>query len=466
MLFSSLLFLLLFLPLVLMICQIIKAEWRNFFLLLASLFFYSWGGPSFLFVLLFSITQNYLFGLLLGKYRLKIFVAISVIFNLLPLFYFKFGNFFIETINWTTPFNIGLIHNLIMPIGISFFTFQGISYILDVYRRSVDAEYSWVNMALYISLFPQLIAGPIVKFHDINEPLRDIHRTISKEHFCTGLKRFVYGLSKKVLIANYMAQICDNIYALPTNSVSMSVAWLAAICYSLQIYYDFSGYSDMAIGIGRMLGFDFLENFNYPYISSSIKEFWRRWHISLSTWFKEYLYIPLGGNRVSLWRNYLNLLIVFFCTGMWHGATWSFIFWGLYHGVFLVVERLGLGNLLEKKYMKFPARIYTLLVVICGWVFFRVEKFSDACLWLKRMFIPAQASIEVNSYLSPMAISLLCIAVLFSGVIQHFYPKLKAAVFSMEKVYWFEVIALPIMYMLCIIQLTASTYNPFIYFRF
>ena len=295
-------------------------------------------------LMLFSIIINYVLGIILNKLETKnkkrIILIISVLFNLGLLGYFKYFNFFATNINKLLGTTLIQIKDIVLPIGISFYTFQIMSYIIDLYKKDIKVQKNILNLALYISFFPQLIAGPIVKYHDIAEQLKE--RIITIEKFATGIKRFVYGLSKKVILANSLAYIADYIFNTNINFINMPIAWLGAICYMLQIYFDFSGYSDMAIGLGKMFGFEYMENFNLPYISKSITEFWRRWHISLSTWFKEYLYIPLGGNRKGKLRTYINLGIVFFATGFWHGAAWNFIAWGLYNGFFLIIEKIKL----------------------------------------------------------------------------------------------------------------------------
>lgn len=353
MLFSSMLFLWLFLPVVFVSYYLIKKEYRNVLLLISSIIFYAWGGVSYTLIMFSSIIINYIFALLIDKaieedneLKKKIYLSLCIVINLSILAYFKYTDFAISIINSISKKEVIQLKNIILPIGISFYTFQALSYVIDVYREHNKAQKNIINLALYISFFPQLIAGPIVKYHDIDTQITE--RTENLENISYGIKRFIYGLSKKVILANMFALSCDEILKQPIGDIGTALAWLAAVLYTLQIYYDFSGYSDMAIGLGHMFGFKFLENFNYPYISKSVQEFWRRWHISLSTWFKEYLYIPLGGNRKGKYFTYLNLLIVFFATGLWHGASFNFILWGLWHGFFLIIERVFLGLLLEK----------------------------------------------------------------------------------------------------------------------
>ena len=395
MLFSSMIFLWIFLPAVLAGSFLLhRTRLVNFFLVLASLFFYAWGEPVNVLLMLFSILLNYGAGRLMARldqndpYDVrKMVLVLDILLNLALLGYFKYLGLLVQGINAL----LGLFGakalaapTVSLPIGISFFTFQALSYVVDVYRHQVQAQKKLINVALYISFFPQLIAGPIVRYREINRQIES--RRVTAEDFAQGARRFIYGLAKKVLIANVMAQGADGLYALPASGVTGGMAWLAALLYTFQIYYDFSGYSDMAIGLGRMFGFRFSENFNYPYLSRSIREFWRRWHISLSTWFRDYVYIPLGGNRKGTARTYLNLLIVFLLTGIWHGAGVTFILWGLYHGLLSIVERLGLGKLLKK--LGPAAWIYAFLAAVFGWVLFRVEDVPTALQWMGRMVAP------------------------------------------------------------------------------
>lgn len=313
----------------------------------------------------------------------KQLLIIGIILNIAILGYFKYFNFLIDIINLFIKQDLTLL-DISLPIGISFFTFQILSYIIDLYRGQYKAQKNIVNLALYISFFPQLIAGPIVRYKDINQQLDSRRQTL--EQIAAGIRRFIYGLGKKIIIANTVAQCVDKIYAIDYADISGVTAWIGAMCYMLQIYYDFSGYSDMAIGLGKMFGFEFLENFNYPYLSASIQEFWQRWHISLGTWFREYLYIPMGGNRKGVSRTYINLLIVFIVTGLWHGASFNFILWGLYHGLLQIIERVGLSNILKKH--KVVAHLYVFITVIFGWVLFRAEGLTQAIGIIKRMVLP------------------------------------------------------------------------------
>ena len=346
MVFSSTIFLFFFLPLTLLAYFVVGPRGRNLILLAASLLFYAWGETVYLLVMLFSIAANYLFGLLIDRARERgsrggTAFALAVATNLGLLGFFKYANFFVDNLNQVlpvlglAPMDIGRVH---LPIGISFFTFQALSYIIDLYRNETAVQRSLLNFALYKALFPQLIAGPIVRYRDVAREIEQ--RTVSLDDFASGVQRFIIGLGKKVLIANVMGRAADTIFATPAETLPATLAWTGSIAFMLQIYFDFSGYSDMAIGLGRMFGFHFLENFNYPYIARSVREFWRRWHISLSTWFRDYLYIPLGGNRHGPVRTGANLLLVFLLCGLWHGASWTFLIWGVYHGIFLVLERV------------------------------------------------------------------------------------------------------------------------------
>lgn len=362
------------------------------------------------------------------------------------------------------------VRNIILPIGISFYTFQALSYVVDVYRSKnmggeLKAQHNILNLALYITFFPQLIAGPIVKYHDIEMQIYNRVHDIDKVAY--GIKRFIYGISKKIIISNILAAVADQIFVLNPEQISNGVAWLGIICYSLQIYFDFSGYSDMAIGLGQMFGFKFMENFNYPYISQSIQEFWRRWHISLSTWFREYLYIPLGGNRKGPLRTYINLMIVFFATGLWHGSNWNFIIWGLFHGAFLVLERRYLGKYLESNKYKVLNHIYTLLIVMIGWVFFRAESMNHALSYLEQMFIPkAQQVYVIQEFLNIETVFVLIIGIILSGMIQQKYQFIKEWIWNQKIKSIVEIGVLSLLMFICITYLASGTYNPFIYFRF
>ena len=390
MVFSSITFLFFFLPAVLLLNGCTRGRASNVLLLVASLLFYAWGEGIYLLVMLASILGNFVAGLFIDHFRPtragRAALGLGVGLNLVLLGFFKYAGFLVDNLNQVLALvglpgvALGPVH---LPIGISFFTFQAISYLMDVHRGTVRAQRNPLDLGLYIALFPQLIAGPIVRYHDIAAEI--VRRRVTSADFAAGAERFLYGLAKKVLLANPLGLVADKIFVLPAAELSPALCWLGALCYTFQIYYDFSGYSDMAIGLGRMFGFHFLENFNYPYIARSIREFWRRWHISLSTWFRDYLYIPLGGNRHGAVRTGANLLLVFLLCGLWHGASWTFLIWGVYHGFFLVLERVpAVRRLLDR----LPAPLqhaYVLLVVLVGWVFFRADTFAHALAYLQAM---------------------------------------------------------------------------------
>ncbi len=469
MVFSSMIFLWVFFPVVFLLSMVIrKPAQQNILLLVTSLLFYAWGEPRNVLLLLASIVLNWVFGLLIDRFRgrAKLFLTMDIIVNLALLGYFKYTDFFLNTINFVFPkANLPLAH-IALPIGISFFTFQAMSYVIDLYRGQIKVQKNLLYLALYVSFFPQLIAGPIVKYRDIEQQIEN--RSVDAERIASGFRRFVYGLGKKVLISNLVGQAADNLYALDTASLTGGMAWLCALTYTLQIYYDFSGYSDMAIGLGRMFGFDFLENFRYPYLSTSIREFWRRWHISLGTWFQEYLYIPLGGNRRGGVRTYRNLLVVFFATGMWHGASWNFIAWGLYHGFFSILERVGLGRLLQKG--RILPRIYTMLVVMIGWVFFRADHFRQGAAIVVRMLLPwryTSTDVILGTLVSSEAVLALICGVLGCGVLQAAVTRQKTAGIAQKwKGSFPEFVFCAAVLLGCILKLAGNTYNPFIYFRF
>lgn len=469
MVFSSMIFLWVFFPVVFLLSLLIrKPQHQNILLLVTSLLFYAWGEPRNVLLLLASIVLNWAFGLLIDSFRSrgKLFLTMDIIVNLALLGYFKYTDFFLNTINFLFPGANLPLANIALPIGISFFTFQAMSYVIDLYRGQIKVQRNLLYLALYVSFFPQLIAGPIVKYRDIERQIEN--RSVDAERIASGFRRFVYGLGKKVLISNLVGQAADNLYALDTASLTGGMAWLCALTYTLQIYYDFSGYSDMAIGLGRMFGFDFLENFRYPYLSTSIREFWRRWHISLSTWFQEYLYIPLGGNRRGNVRTYWNLLVVFFATGMWHGASWNFIAWGLYHGFFSVLERLGLGSLLKRG--KILPRIYTILVVMIGWVFFRADQFRQGAGIVVRMLMPwryTSTDVILGTLVSSEAVLAVVCGILGCGVLQAAAARQKAAGIAQKWQGSFpEFLFCTAVLLSCILKLAGNTYNPFIYFRF
>ena len=468
MLFSSMLFLWLFLPLTLISYHIINDKYKNHLLLIASLIFYSWGEPKYIVLLILSVLINFISGILIERAESQkakqLCLFLCVVINLALLGYFKYFDFFTRNINALLGSEIISTRNIVLPIGISFYTFQALSYVIDVYRKQTPVQKNFLNLLLYVSFFPQLIAGPIVKYRDVADQITTRSTDAVKTAF--GIKRFVYGLSKKVILSNTFALTVDQIIDIPVSQLSTSSVWLCAVLYSLQIYFDFSGYSDMAIGLGKMFGFDFLENFNYPYNAYSVQDFWRRWHISLSTFFKEYLYIPLGGNRKGNLRTYINLLIVFFCTGLWHGASFNFIAWGLYFGFFLIIERLFLGNWLKKPCLKWFGHIYTLFVVLIGWIMFRANGLRHALQLFKRMFIPTEGTVSCLEFLDFKLIVFLVVGILCAGLIQTIFKKLHKALYDDSKIYIFESFVLFVLLMFSIMLLVNNSYNPFIYFRF
>jgi len=468
MVFSSSIFLFFFLPLVIIGHYLLREKYRVYFLLFASLFFYAWGEPRYVLVMLLSIAINYTFGILIdkafaNKSLAKTLLVLSIALNLGILFYFKYLDFSLSAINGI--FYTGYEYkDIIMPIGISFFTFQGMSYVIDLYWRKVDVQKNPAKLAFFISFFPQLIAGPIVRYIDIRDQID--RRAVSADNFAAGARRFVIGLAKKVIIANNVGEVVDLIFALPVSETAHATAWLGVICYSFQIYFDFSGYSDMAIGLGKIFGFRFLENFNYPYISKTVTEFWRRWHISLSSWFRDYVYIPLGGNRKG--NVYVNLILVFALTGFWHGADFQFLVWGLWHGLFLLIERLfRMREVQDKKFV--PLRYaLTMMVVLIGWVFFRSPGLPHALNYLGLMFglvQPESVGFTVSYYLGPKLIFMLCLAAFASTpALKLFYNFLKnwGGVVAKQTI---SVLVLVLLFV-CMVFVTASSYNPFIYFRF
>ena len=487
MVFSSTIFLFLFLPLVLLAYFLVGRKMRNLLLLAASLAFYAWGETVYVLLMLVSILVNYSFGLLIDRAQNqgktgKPALVTAVVINLLLLGFFKYADFLVANLNsllqhlHLNPVAFPDVH---LPIGISFFTFQAMSYVIDLYRRESEVQKNPVNIALYIALFPQLIAGPIVRYHDIARQIRT--RVTTSADVACGIRRFIIGLGKKVLIANVLGQTADYIFSLPPERLPATLAWFGAVSYTLQIYYDFSGYSDMAIGLGRMFGFHFLENFNYPYVSRSIREFWRRWHISLSTWFRDYLYIPLGGSRGSTFRTYFNLITVFFLCGLWHGASWTFVVWGLYHGFFLIAERTGAGGKILQ-ILPAPVRyLYAMLVVVLGWVIFRSESFSFALAYLRAMFSPGTPAIYNsqiflhmnNEFYFTLAAGLIgsvplfaVLAKKFSAIPQVADQGVMSNCLGNPITAMLQVSGLMFVLSYSVASIMGGSYNPFLYFRF
>ena len=466
MVFSSTIFLCVYLPLVLLGYYICPKKGKNLFLLIVSLIFYAWGEPKYVFLMIFSILVNYVFGLLMDKHRankkrLKLMLVLSVVIDLGLLSVFKYTDFIITNIN--AIFNTGFdLLNIALPIGISFYTFQAMSYTIDVYRDDVRVQRNLIDFGMYITMFPQLIAGPIVRYSDVQDQLAE--RSVTTADFSEGVMRFVVGLGKKVLLANQMGAVWTDIYALG-GDVSALMAWTGAVAFTFQIYFDFSGYSDMAIGLGRMFGFKFPENFRYPYESVSITDFWRRWHITLSTWFKEYLYIPLGGNRRGLARQALNLLIVWSLTGFWHGAGWNFVMWGLYYFVILFVEKLFLLKALDKL-PKFFRHVYALLLIIIGWVIFASDDVSVLLPYLGSLFGAngAVGGMDVYTLVTKAVLIVICCVAstelpkrLFGTMTGKMNEK---AVFTVKSVLTIVLLTLSMIFLI------GDSYNPFLYFRF
>ncbi len=475
MVFSSSLFLLYFFPIFLLVYYLADTRYKNGVILVFSIFFYMWGAPRFVFVILASIIVDYYLSHAIfnseGRKK-KIILIFSVCLNVSILLYFKYANFFVENINellsklgatghiqWTS---------IALPIGISFFTFHELSYIIDVYRGINKPMKRITDYAVYILLFPQLIAGPIIRYKEIANQIIDRHHQETIDNKLTGFFRFVIGLSKKVLIANVLGEQVDRIFALPPGELSTSLAWIGIIAYSFQIYFDFSGYSDMAIGIARMIGILFPENFDNPYISGSITEFWRRWHISLSRWMRDYLYIPLGGNQVkSKSRLYLNLWLVFLISGFWHGAAWNFIIWGAFHGLFLIADRLFLLKITER-IGKLPAMMLTYVIVLTGWVFFRAPDLNYAFGFIKTMAginnFNAEPILDFKFY----CVLILAALFSFSGIFGKIHQAQNFVLFhapSVQRTFAFGLFSLALM-LLCIGSISSSGFNPFIYFRF
>ncbi len=477
MLFNSPVFLFIFLPVVLLFVFIKNLKLQNSLLVFFSLLFYAWGGVSYTLVLLISIIINYIAGLLIDtnveNNKKKFWLILAIILNLGLLGYFKYINFFVDNLNLLFS-NNGWHHlknsKISLPIGISFYTFHGISYVVDIYRQKAKAQKNILNLGLYFMFFPQLIAGPIVRYHNIEKQL--FIRQINLLKIYSGVERFVYGLAKKTLIANTFALIADEVFKMSIDKIDFYFAWLGAISYTIQIYFDFSGYSDMAIGLALIFGFTFPENFNLPYISQSIKEFWQRWHISLSTWFKDYLYIPLGGNQKSTSRTYLNLLIVFLCTGFWHGASFNFIIWGIFHGLFIVLERIGIVERIFP--FKILKHIYTMLIVIIAWVFFRTENLPQAFTFIISMFGNGKVTpniFPIFQYLNleVFLVGIMALILMFGLHISfsNFLEKKWGTNFLFKKSkFVVNSICLLGLFFLSLIYIGASTYNSFIYYRF
>lgn len=471
MVFSSIVFLFRFLPIFFICYYLAPQRMKNFILLLGSLFFYAWGEPVYIVLMLFSTISDYIHGRLIyrcrGRKTASWLLLSSVVINLLLLGFFKYGDFLIQTVNSVAGTNFPLL-NLPLPIGISFYTFQTMSYTIDVYRGEAKVQNNLLDFGVFVTMFPQLIAGPIVKYRNVEKQLHE--REMDVYGVSYGLKRFVTGLAKKVLIANNLGELWTEISAMNYGEISVFTAWLGILAFAFQIYFDFSGYSDMAIGLGACLGFHFPENFNFPYISASVTEFWRRWHISLSSWFKEYVYIPLGGNRKGLARQLVNILIVWLLTGIWHGADWTFLLWGLWFAVFLILEKLFLGRVFSTL-PKLFGRVYACLVVLLGWVLFALDTIPQIQGYFGAMFGMGSGVLldRQGLYLGGQYLLLLVLAAVASTpLIHNMIRKLSSAKtgYAMALYRLGEKVVPPVLLLLSVAYIVDATYNPFLYFRF
>lgn len=470
MLFSSYTFIIIFLPLLCICYYIAPEKLRNLILLCASFVFYAWGGPKYLLVMLASIAINYAGGLLSAytkdrPFASKAVLTGTVILNLALLGYYKYTDFFIENINTVFDFDIPF-KNIVLPIGISFYTFQGLSYVLDIRRGKGKVLKNPLKLALYISLFPQLIAGPIVRYESIAAQIDS--RPVDKDQINRGIYRFILGLSKKVLLANTIGELAGSCFSSDPSDLTAVTAWFGAIAFTLQLYYDFSGYSDMAIGLGNVFGFSFVENFNYPYISQSITEFWRRWHISLSSWFRDYVYIPLGGNRKGVARQYLNIFIVWMLTGLWHGASWNFVAWGVYYAVLLMIEKM----IRSQKTISIPRilkHVYAMFFVTIGWVIFESPTLTYAMDYIQKMFMftydsgifAAQLRHIMHEHGQELVAGLILAAPVYPSVSQFLEKKASKGALDISRA-----LLMTVLFAACMMRLVVSSYNPFIYFRF
>jgi len=465
--FSSLTFIYFFLPIVLISYFIVPMKAKNIIILISGIIFYAWGEPFYIIIMLFSTAIDYTAGRLIHKFDKKekmrvIFLCVSVCMNIGLLAVFKYSSFLITNINGLLGTNI-FDPKLPLPIGISFYTFQSMSYTIDLFMRKIKVQKSVISFTSYVTLFPQIVAGPIVRYEDVANEIDT--RTITLTKVSEGIGTFIKGLAKKVILANNIGLVWSQVKVMDFSEISIATAWIGILAFTFQIYFDFSGYSDMAIGMGKMLGFNFPQNFNYPYISKSISEFWRRWHITLGSWFRSYIYIPLGGNRGGLAKTIRNLLIVWFLTGLWHGASWNFILWGLYFGVLILIERLGFGKILAKLPSAI-SRLYTFIIVVIGWVFFDINGLKPAFSYLKAMFGANGFEIDNTAkYLFQTNIVIFLICILASTeIVKKMYEKLS----SLKKnalQYVMPIIQFATM-IICTAYLVDATYNPFLYFRF
>ena len=470
MIFSSIFFLFIFLPVTLILYYVVPWKFKNLLLLIVSLIFYAWGEPVYVLLMMFSMVFNYFGGIQIDALRrcgnergLKISFLFTVVVNLAILGFFKYYGFILGTINSVFSVNIPY-KELSLPIGISFYTFQTLSYIIDLYWGSISVQKNFISFGTYITMFPQLIAGPIVRYIDIAKQLN--RRTLSLQKFGDGMAWFVRGLGKKVLLANNIGMMFDSIYALGSDGRSVLTAWLGALAYTMQIYFDFSGYSDMAVGLGKMFGFEFVQNFNYPYVSRNLTDFWRRWHISLGTWFREYVYIPLGGNRVSDARNVLNIMIVWALTGLWHGAAWNFVLWGVYHGILLLLEKKLLKDQLEKL-PDIVQMIITFILVMFGWVMFFSSSFSDMTSYFGSMFGNTSLGFADNTAVYYLLTNLILIILCFIASGPFAWDHMRR--FALKRGTCRQIVAIAayaVIFVMSLAYLVNATYNPFLYFRF
>lgn len=469
MVFSSLFFIFRFLPVVITLYVIVPKKFKNFILFVSSLFFYAWGQPHYVILMIVIIAIIHSIALLIQKTQhQKTWLVTGILFSISLLLYYKYANFIISNVNilisQCVNYTIPEIKNLRYPVGVSFFTFQCVSYLIDIYRKRISAEKNIINVGLLISFFPKVMQGPIVRYETIASQFKDRNVTLNDIYY--GIYRFIIGLSKKVMIADVMGTLTDQIFALPYSELTIIISWIGAIAYTIQIYFDFSGYTDMALGLAKLFGFTLPENFNYPYISHSIREFWRRWHITLSLWFRDYLYIPLGGNKKGNVRTYINLYIVFFATGLWHGESWNFIVWGLFHGTFIVLERLGLEKILQKSHVLWR-HMYATLVFITGWVLFRASNLTHALYFFAAMFNPFKITGKtVSCFMDAEYVIIMILGIIFS------YPvaqKLHTYFDNHNYIYIADItrgILAIILFIMSVMFIVNSSYSPFLYFRF
>lgn len=464
-------FLWIFIPISILLYFMVDDKYKNLILVFLSIIFYAWGEPTYVVLLVASVVINYILTILMDKQieknKRKVYFIIAIILNIGILVYYKYFNFLVHNIQNIFSLDISEVKKVPLPLGISFYVFSSISYIFDIYRKECKAQKNIINMALFITFFPKLLMGPIERYKDFESCIDVKNRKITIKSFKDGIVRFVYGLGKKVLIADVVARVADLAFDSNISNLNSQLAWLGAICYMIQIYFDFSGYSDMAIGIAKMFGFDLMENFNLPYTSQSITEFWRRWHISLGNWFKNYLYIPLGGNRKGKLRTYVNLFIVFIATGVWHGAAWNYIAWGIYNGIFMVIERIKLKELIEKNSIKLINHIYAMSVTFIGWIIFRANGLKNALKYIKTLFIDSKGSqIQTYNILNNRTIITMIIAVLLTGILQLLFSKMNKDN-KLSKIYRvIEPVCVGGILIISIMSIVNNTYTSFVYFKF